>query len=326
MRWERIIGHTRQVNSLQVALRSGRSAHAYLFSGPAHVGKRTVADVMAAAMLCEGAAAAPCGECRSCRHASQGHPDLHRVEPDGAAIKIGQVRQLQTQLIYRPAWHRRRVVLIDPADKLTEEAQNALLKSLEEPPEYVAFLLVAHDVASVLPTVRSRCIRLRFGAVAPERIAAALEQRGVAPQEAATLAGIALGRPGVALATDTGPLLTRRDLVVQWSTQLVSEPAAGVWIVAEALEKRRDEVLDLVDLLALWFRDLLWAALGARSGFVNQDLAAEIEAAARGVRPEGAVAALAALFGLKENLQRNANFRLAVDAALIQIQRGLVPA
>lgn len=323
--WHDIVGHRRQTDVLRRAAESGRAAHAYLFSGRAGLGKSTVAAVFARALLCEGPddGPRPCGRCRSCRRRLEEHPDWFLIEPDGKRIRIEQVRAAQRELAYRPHWGRRKVYCFDPADTLTEEAQNSLLKSLEEPPEYAFFILVAHQLNGILPTIRSRCTHVRFQIVGADDIAKALEQRGHDPASARLVAGLAFGCPGVAFGQDQSELLARRNVILEWSRRLKFGPAA-VWHVGEALEERKDDMEPFVDLLILWYRDLLLLVSGVGEEYlVNRDAIDALREQAAGVSPAGVVDAIQALMKLKQYVLRNANFRLAVDVALLDVHRGI---
>ena len=190
---------------IERAVRAERAPHALLLVGPARVGKTTLALDLAAGLLClaDDSGLRPCRECAACRkveHAN--HPDLHRFAPDGVGqqIRVAQVHALTAELALLPLEGRFRVAIIEAAHRLNLDAQNAILKTLEEPPAAVVLVLAADDSASLLPTVVSRCARLRLGPVAPDIVARMLEQAGVADRAQGTaLARLAGGRPGVAL-------------------------------------------------------------------------------------------------------------------------------
>jgi hypothetical protein len=193
--------------------------HAILLVGPASVGKTTLALDIAAALLCtaEPVASRPCRECRGCRMVESGnHPDLHRVGPDGPGgqIRIGErsnpdpgtVRGLIAALALLPVEGGARVAIIEHADRMNEDAQSALLKTLEEPPLGVTIILAADEEELLLPTVRSRCARIRLGPVGARDVEAILAELGVAdPPTAARLGRMSGGRPGVALAYALNP-------------------------------------------------------------------------------------------------------------------------
>ena len=192
----------------------GRAPHAVLFVGPGSVGKTTLALDLAAGLLCDDPdpRARPCRACRGCRQVASGnHPDLHRLAPEGAGSQIrigkasdpepGTVRHLIGELALLPVEGGARVVIVEQADRLNDDAQNAFLKMLEEPPAGVTIVLCADEEECLLPTVRSRCVRVRLGAVGGREIERWLGELGAADApRAARLARLAEGRPGLALA------------------------------------------------------------------------------------------------------------------------------
>jgi DNA polymerase III delta' subunit len=192
----------------------GRTPHAVLFVGPGSVGKTTLALDLAAGLLCRApdASERPCRECRGCRLVASGnHPDLHRLAPEGPGGQVrigsatapeqGTVRHLIGELSLLPAEGGARVAIVEQAHRLNDDAQNALLKMLEEPPAGVTIILCADDEQCLLPTVRSRCVRIRVGAASIREIERWLDERGFADApRAARLARLAGGRPGLALA------------------------------------------------------------------------------------------------------------------------------
>ena len=200
---------------------------ALLLIGPASVGKTTLALDLAAGLLChaEDAAGRPCGGCRSCHLIDAGgHQDLHRLAPEGAGHQVrignpedpepGTVRHLLRELARLPVEGTRRVAIVEGAHRLNEDAQNALLKTLEEPPPGATLILCAAEPERLLPTVRSRSATLRLGPVGIRAMEGLLAEHGVEPPRSARLARLADGRPGIALALAAAPemVIAREEL------------------------------------------------------------------------------------------------------------------
>jgi DNA polymerase-3 subunit delta' len=204
-------GHPAAQRLVERAIVGGRPPHALLLAGPDGVGKTTLALDLAAGLLClaDDPAMRPCRECAACRKVAHGnHPDLHRLAPEGAGqqIRIAQVQQLASDLALLPLEGRFRVGVIEKAHRLNEDAQNALLKTLEEPPAAVVLVLAADDSSALLPTIVSRCARVRMGPVAADVVSALLVERGLTDAaRGAALARLAAGRPGAALALGDKP-------------------------------------------------------------------------------------------------------------------------
>jgi DNA polymerase-3 subunit delta' len=257
-------GHPAAVAAIAAMIR-GHVPHAILLVGPRGVGKTTLATDIAAGLLCTAAypAERPCGACRGCRLvASGGHPDIHRLGPDGAGrqVVIGGpgapargIRDLIVELSLTPVEGGARVAIVTSAHRMNEDAQAALLKTLEEPGSGVVIILCADVEEPILPTIRSRSARLRLGPVATREVEALLAETGAAdPPLAARLARIAGGRPGIAMAWARQPdaVLAREQLArtlldmtdQRPSARLASMRAAMPLAVAvAAIDDGRDE-------------------------------------------------------------------------------------
>src|SRR5206468_3690735 len=193
-----IIGHDHPIAALRATVAHGRLAHAYLFHGECSIGKRLTALRLAQALNCESASDGhdldACGSCRSCKQIHvQTYPDFFIVEPDPEQstpqIKIEQVREIEQQVVYRPLVGARKICLINDADRMTIGAANALLKTLEEPPDHSLFFLISSRPAALPATIRSRCQALRFTTPARTQVEAALIlKREIPPADARFLA------------------------------------------------------------------------------------------------------------------------------------------
>ena len=235
------VGHPAAVAAVHEML-SGGVPHAVLISGPASVGKASLALDLAAGLLCTAPAAAdrPCRSCRGCRMVEHGnHGDLHQLAPSGAGLQIrigdeaspepGTVRHLVSELVLLPVEGGQRVAIVRDADRMGEDAQGALLKTLEEPPLGTTIILCTDDEERLLPTIRSRCARLRLGTVGARDVEDLLGRRGLADAPtAARLARLTGGRPGHAVAYAAAPraLAVRGELARTLLDLLAAGPAA----------------------------------------------------------------------------------------------------
>ena len=231
-----LIGHDRVLGLLENEIAA--PAHAYLFAGPSSVGKATVAHRFAAALLCDhgGLHDVPCSSCR--RSTSGNHPDLIAVEPDGrTALSVEQARTTVAQAPMSPVEGDRKVFVFDEAGSMSEQAANALLKTLEEPTASTVFVLVVESEDDLPATIASRCRSVQFGRVREEVLVAALRQRGLGEEQAGEAARISGGRPGLALGLATNPdLATYRDVWLSVPVRVSPHPGEAFRLADEVLE------------------------------------------------------------------------------------------
>ncbi|MBP1636836.1 MAG: dnaX 2, partial [Acidobacteria bacterium] len=324
MPFSELVGHARPLGLLSRSIARGTLPPSLLFAGPAGVGKHLAAVAVAQALNCLApvrGGAFPldaCGRCSPCRRiAKSSHPDVLRLEPgDSGNIKIDTVREALEATAYLPFEARCRVVLVDEAERVLPEAQNALLKSLEEPPRGTVFILVASQPETLLPTIRSRCSRVRFGRLSAAEVAGLLVRREkMDPADAHAAAAVADGSAGRALASRTRGFKAARDAALgalraasgpaSWPEKL---RAAASLVPRSGSSGEREELATRVRLLATLVRD---AALVAEGGggeeLANGDLAGEIERIAASFDADRSVRAFAAADVALAALRRNAS-------------------
>ena len=260
-----IIGYQQIVGELQRTVASDRIAGAYLFVGPMGVGKETVARYFAQLIFCQQDTEPPtvCGTCLACRKVGSGnHPDLQFIRPEGSLLKIGQIRALQKQIIYEPFEASRKVYILTDVERMNAEAENCLLKTLEEPPASSVLILLTSNVEALLPTTRSRCQILQFHPIPTQELAEILIDRfSVAPEQATTLAIAAGGAIGKALTQlEKGSMLTEEVPDILRETDLLA-----AFRLAENLKDNPETLGDLVT----WYRDLLFLQQGAPSDLIT---------------------------------------------------------
>ena len=322
LRFAEIRGHEQPVDFLRRGWRAERLAHAYFFTGPAGVGKLAVARALALGLHCGVAPFEACGTCPSCRTIAAGtHPDVHLVlgpAGDRRDISIEQVRTLQRDLGFRAMSSGPKVGIIDDAHLLTTQAQNALLKTLEEPPGESLLIMVGVNAATLAPTILSRCQRLRFAPIATDDVRAVLAAHGRTPAEAAALAAYAEGSPGRALALDRAFFTARRPAIL---TRLASLAGSGFGDLADFAQELANEDADLATVLgvvASFYRDgLRRRLLGADEPAQNDDLGdvlPDVDVATALRNLERTYATLVAL-------RQNANRNLALTQLLLTLAR-----
>lgn len=266
VRFSQIAGHERSLGILRRSIAEGRLHHSLLFHGPEAVGKRTVAIALAAVLNCEARGADACGICVSCRKIEKGvHPDLHYVTLEKTVIPIDAIRKLREEAAYRPFEGRWRVFILDPADRMSSEAQNALLKTLEEPSPTACLVLVTSRLMHLLATTRSRCAALSFGTMLESDLASRMADTGARPlEEAIRVARLAGGRFGAAVELDLEEHESSRDALITILGRLSEDrPRAHVLEDLEAFGDDTADILRHLNMLATLVRDMMVLVSGA---------------------------------------------------------------
>ncbi|HEV2251356.1 MAG TPA: hypothetical protein VGT60_12710 [Candidatus Limnocylindria bacterium] len=326
-----VIGQRALLERIGARASRGDVAHAYGLYGPRSIGKRTAAIWFAQTLNCVDPARPPggCGTCRSCVKIERGvHPDVLVVERDSASktkIEIDQIRAMQQDLALRPLEGRVRVVIIDDAAEMSDFAQDALLKTLEEPPKHAVLLLITLSPESLFETIRSRIQPLRFRSVATGEIAAGLRERGV--KDADGVAAAAAGHPGLAirLASDEGGERTMRATIEKELFKLVGSGLTDrfEWAVkladesdprkrAEAIEVRFDHWIELL-------RDAAVAARGLEGAPLRPGRAAETGRMAATAGARELVDASLLVQRLRRDLFWNANARAMLELLALKL-------
>jgi DNA polymerase-3 subunit delta' len=332
-----VLGHDWAVNLLQQSLSRDRLAHAYLFTGPPSIGKTTLALYLARALNCTDPGPRPCGTCSSCRKIDHGvHPDVRVIdeseavggaadEPDEPGsrrkrgIKIGQIRELQTQAALSPFEGRRRVYVLCDFQQANLEAANCLLKTLEEPPNNVVLILTALQAEGLLPTIVSRCQVLNLRPMPVGEVQKALQQYwGIEERRAAVLASLSAGRIGWAIraSQDEALMGTREKYLValEQSGKLSYTERIGL---AQQLGRNPANLMDALELWQEWWRDLLLARCGT-SALVNVDREPAIRADAERYSLQEIESYLRAIERAIQQLDQNVSPSLVMEVLLLK--------
>jgi DNA polymerase-3 subunit delta' len=251
-----IKGQKQAVGILTGFLESGRAPHALLFSGPEGVGKRFAAGLFARATFCRSEGTVPCFSCEACGKIERGaFPDLISIgiAEDKTRILIEQIQEIERIVAYHPFSGDRRVIIIDPADLMTENASAAILKTLEEPPAGTHFILVTDRAFSLPPTILSRCQKVRFSPLARSVIAEILGG-GDEAQEAAEAARGSLSR---ARSLISGGLVSVQGQMIGTLAEMELNDPIGIQGLYESITKYKVDISDVMDILKCWYRDLI---------------------------------------------------------------------
>lgn len=332
-RFSEIIGQEIIISHLQNAMRTDSVSHAYIFNGAKGSGRHMLARSFSAALLCARPAEPlrmrpkwiePCGQCLSCIQVEAGsNPDLITLEREKeSSIGVGDIRKMRADVQIRPYSASHKIYIIPDAEKMTPAAQNALLKTLEEPPSYAVLLLLADGTDSFLPTIMSRCVTLPLRPVPEKEVENCLLERfGADPQHArlcARFSGGSIGRAALLLENEHFAAL--RDRTISFVRTIQKKDAADIAAFAREAAAE-DGTQDLIDFLLTWNRDLLVCrSTRSTENLIFTDEVQYIIEAARAASWKGLQAASEAVFRARRRLFSNVNAELTLQMMLLEIR------
>jgi DNA polymerase-3 subunit delta' len=321
MTFSDIYGQEGPIDVLKRAVEKRRVPHAFLFYGAEGVGKRTTALVFAKALNCEAGGADACDACASCRKIGGGnHPDLIVIEPEGQFIKVADIKELQERMRFRPLEGARRVVIIDDAERMNLTSANSLLKTLEEPSAVNVFILVSSRPHMLPMTILSRCHRLRFNPVPRDVIAAFLEkEHNLSADRALILASSSGGSIGRALNLHQGGYIALRDGILERIVRGSLDPM-GCLDLAGRLAGEKEDILEALDVLKAWYRDLLvFKETGRSESLIHRDRAGDLGRLAPAMSREALLGAYREINRAVEAIERNANKPLTLETMVFTL-------
>ncbi len=324
--FQNVIGQEHIKEHLQNAISQKKISHAYIIHGERFSGKEFIAKIFAATLQCEKQETEPCGECHSCKQAASGnHPDIIYVgheKPNSIGVEDVR-RQINGDVAIKPYSSVYKIYIINEGEKMTQQAQNALLKTLEEPPAYAVLIILTTNLNALLPTILSRCVILNMRPVRDEQVKEFLKQEMEIPDYKADIcvafARGNIGRAKILAASEEFDNIRNEalGLVKNIRTMELNE-------VMTAVKKIRDyqmDVNDYLDVLSIWYRDvLLFKATNDANHLIFRDEIQYIRKAADKSDYEGIENILKALESAKSRLRANVNFELVMELLFITIQ------
>ncbi len=321
-----VLGHEHLVEHLQSAITMGKVSHAYILDGEKGAGKNFLADIFAAALQCEKSESEPCGNCTSCKQAEgRNHPDIIRVTHEKPnTISVDDIRQqLCGDIMIKPYKGPYKIYIVDEAEKMNVQAQNALLKTIEEPPAYAVILLLTTNAESFLPTILSRCVTLHLKPAKDSVVRKYLmEQVKIPDYQADICVSFAQGNVGkakrLALSEEFGEMKEHAVHLLKYIQDMdISELINSMHKITEF----KTDISDYLDLLMVWYRDvLLYKATWNPSSIVFSDEIMIIEKMASRSSYEGIEIILKALDKAKIRLNANVNFDLTMELLLLTMK------
>lgn len=327
MNWG-IIGHQWAIDLLSDQVSKEAARHAYLFTGPRGIGRRTLAIRLAQALNCPNASSlgTPCFKCRTCSLIDRmQHPDLTIVqsEHEGRTLKVDQIRALQHDLSLSPYEAKYRVAVLLRFEETSPSAANALLKTLEEPPPQVVIILTAESGERLLPTIVSRCEVLRLRPLAVNEVSIGLSTKWKLPTEQAKLlAHLSGGRPGYALRLQNEPeLLDKRNKWISDLKKMITATRVERFNYAEILAKDKDILNEALQVWLSFWRDVLIINIDASLPITNLDQGKEIKYLASKINLNQSRQFISRLEQTIILLSQNVNTRLATEVLLLDLPR-----
>lgn len=321
-----IIGQEQIKEHLQNALSTGKISHAYIINGEKSSGKEFIAKIFAMALQCEKEGIEPCNECRSCKQAlSKNQPDIIYVSHEKPnTISVDDIRaQVNNDVAIKPYSSKYKVYIINEAEKMTVQAQNAILKTLEEPPAYAVIVLLVSNVNSLLPTILSRCVTLNMKPVRDELIRKFLmEELQVPDYKANVCVGFARGNVGKAkLLASSEEFENIKAEALSLLKYIKDMEMQEIVAAIKKINEYKLEIQDYFDIIAIWYRDvLLFKATMDANQLIFRDEIQTLRKIAARCSYEGIEKVIEALSTAKKRMEANVNFDLLMELLLLEIQ------
>ncbi len=315
-----LVGQKALVIQLNTIIASGRLGHAYIFSGPEGIGKRTFALSFVKEILCLGSEKESC-RCISCRTLEQGtNPDFYEVLTDKASIGVDNIRDMQENVADRPTYGNRKVYFIDHAELMTVQAQNCLLKTLEEPPEYVVILLSSTSFDALLPTIQSRVVNFRMNPYSEEEMKRILSPiYNTNDKELEFILAFSRGIPGNAVhIIEQGMIKEIRSQVMKFLEK--PQDFNQSENLRKLISDNREELSTVLDILMSVYRDCVMLRQGMENRLINDDKKDIIKRIALSSSQRKLLDKISALEKMRRNFKYNLNFQLVLEVLFLEIQ------
>ena len=306
MYFEKIRGQRFAKKYLSNSIKSNMISHAYMFEGPSGVGKNTMARGLATTLL----------EMENLFNS----PDYIEITPDGNSIKIAQIRKLQSDILVKP-YKSYKIYVIDEAQKMTVEAQNALLKTLEEPPKYAIIILITNNKESLLDTIKSRCEIIKFTPIPLVEVADYLTQTGVDKNRASLLANFSRGSMQKAIElSESEDFHIMRDEVQKYVETFLTGSMLDIMDIQSSIEKYKDNITNVLDLLVNYFRDIMMVKENVDSSMIiNLDRLVFIKNMSTKITYSQLSKIIDIIEETKNKLRSNCNFNISIQVMTLNI-------
>ena len=322
-----IIGQESIKKHLQTAIKTGNLSHAYIINGEYGSGRQTIASALAKTIQCQSKTddTDACGVCTSCKQAeSHNHPDIKYITHDKTSISVNDIReQLNNDISIKPYSSEYKIYIIPDANKMTEQAQNALLKTIEEPPVYAIIILLTENCDSLLPTIRSRCVTLTMNPVEKDKICTYLENKfQLEPEQAQIAANYCQGNIGKAIRfASSSDFIEMKNQVLKLLKNLDSMDIASIIDTIKEFSTHKNDINDYLDLMLLWYRDVLMFKVTKDANLLlYSDEYSAISEQATKRDYENIANIIAAIDKAKVRLKANVNFDVTIELMILAMK------
>ncbi|SHJ66532.1 DNA polymerase III subunit delta' [Parasporobacterium paucivorans] len=324
-----VLGNKEIISHIRNTVKTDKVSHAYIISGEKGMGKKLIASLFAMALLCEGNGDRPCMECRECGRVESGnHPDILWVSHEKpGSIGVEEIRrQLNSTIEIKPYEGKYKIYIIDEAEKLTVQAQNSLLKTIEEPPAYAVIFLLTTNPDILLPTIVSRCVSLKMQPVENELLKEHLiKQTGISRGEAEVIVSFSGGNAGKAMEIASSEAFNgMKEFSVGVLRRIMEMDVHEITLAAKNFSEYKNSINDCIDIIMIWFRDvLLFKVTNDLNELIFKDEYRYISAQASKASYSGLEMILESVDKARNRLRANVNFELTMELLLLAVKENI---
>ncbi len=324
MQFNGIVGQDRVKDYLTKSIKKDNLTHGYIFEGPRNIGKLEMAKIFAQLILCQNSKENPCEKCSSCIKANaNSHPDIHILKLDENSIKRKDIDGLQNSIYMKPYESKKKIYIIDDSHKMTVQAANTFLKTLEEPPEDTIIIMITINKDLLLDTIVSRCQIINFEMLGRKEVEKILvEEYNIDEEKSKLLAAYSKGNVYKALKILDGEdkTLEYRDEIVDIVDKILETGKSAVFDYEKYFNSGKDNIDEILDIFMIWFRDILFVKENISDMIINKDKIEVLEKQSKGKNSIRLAEIYDIIQKTYDDFNKNVNFNLIIDNMLLKIQ------
>lgn len=322
--FEEIIGHRGIIQNLQQAIEHQKVSHSYIFDGIPGIGKRMLASAYAKTLQCLNKGIVPCNKCTSCRAFDSGnHPDVFFISTDKKSLGVDEIRSsIQRDIETKPYKYSYKIYIVEDGDKMTIQAQNALLKTIEEAPAYGIIFLLSTNYKQFLPTIISRCSIIKLNPLKPEEMKEYFKDINIDNKNIDLYTAFSGGSIGAATKMmESEYFMNAREEVIRWVKEINKGSLIRLFEIQKEMENYKEDINLILNLMYVWYRDVLFIKQMRDNPYIiNKDKKNELLNASVDLSYNKLSRSLEAIENAKLQLRQNANFQLTLEVMLLHIK------